>query len=78
MNERDEIIRETCRLLFVKPKHLAELGIGMDDYPALERFFKVPGWFTDPAKQVEAKQALANHRAFLENAGRRFQGHEQA
>jgi hypothetical protein len=73
MSERDDIIRELCRLLFVKPKHLAEHGIAKDDYAALETYFKVPtGWLTDPAKFDEARQALAGHKAWLEEARRRI------
>lgn len=75
MSERDEIIREMCRLLGVKPKHLAELGIAMDDYPALEAFFKCPGLFTDPSRLDEAKRGTAEYKQFLEDAGRRFRAH---
>lgn len=77
-NERDVIIGEMCRLLVVKPKHLAARGIAMDDYAALEVFFKMPGVFTDPAKLAEAKLDIANYKAFLENAGKQYMAEPEA
>jgi len=78
MNAQDEVIREMCRLLVVKPKHLLAQGIAMNDYEGLERFFKCPGWFTDPNRLAEARLAVANHKAFLREAGiqmaKRFSG----
>ena len=73
--ERNAIIRDLCRLLGVKPKLLEAQGIAMNDYAALENFFKAPGWFTEPEKLAEAKQAGANYNAFLEDARKRFPAH---
>jgi hypothetical protein len=62
-SEQDAIVRDLCRILFVETTDIKRAGIAIDDYPALERYFKCPGWLTNPVKIAEASRALSDHKA---------------